>query len=183
MNDVMRQAAGERDYYRLFFQEPGRPRTDLEATWTISYVPFCTRSVATSWPTGCTRHWDVISRRGRVLSRVSSGPDILPPWLTEDDLAFYVSEFFAHRVPGRPPLVPRHRDATDDLRPVRGRGSRPTSAVSAGECDLIAGDAPEALADLPTQVPGLRNMKVLPVPDTGCNRNAPPRSTNGWRPS
>ena len=31
-----------------------------------------------------------------------------------------------------------------------------------GECDLIAGNTPEALADLPAQVPGLRSVKVFP---------------------
>ena len=31
MNDVMRQVAGSRDYYRLYFQEPGVAEADLEA--------------------------------------------------------------------------------------------------------------------------------------------------------
>jgi hypothetical protein len=49
----------------------------------------------------------------------------------------------------------------------------------AGECDLIAGNTREALAELHVQVPGLREMKV-PRAGHCCNMNAPPRSINGW---
>ena len=75
MNDVMLQAAGERDYYRLFFQEPGVAEADLEADVDLSYVPFCTPSAATSWPMVSTRAAGMVtSRRGRVLSSISCGP-------------------------------------------------------------------------------------------------------------
>ena len=89
-------------------------------------------------------------------------PDVLPLWLTEDDLAFYVSAFCRTGFRGGLNWYRNIKALPTILGPFVGAGIDQPVLYLAGKCDLIAGNTPEALADLPPQVPGLRQMKVFP---------------------
>ena len=163
MNDVMRQAAGERDYYRLFFQEPGAAEADLEADVDHFVRSFLYSLSGDIVADGVHENsWDGYFPKGQGLVENLVRPDILPPWLTEDDLAFYVSEFSRTGFRGGLNWYRNIKALPTILGPFAGAVINQPALYLAGECDLIAGNTPEALADLPTQVPGLRNMKVLP---------------------
>jgi len=106
--------------------------------------------------------WDGCFPKGQGLVGQLMRPDVLPLWLTQDDLAFYVSEFSRTGFRGGLNWYRSIRALPTILGPFAGAVINQPALYMAGEYDLIAGNTPEALADLPAQVPGLRNMKIFP---------------------
>ena len=161
--DLMRMNAAGRDYYRLFFQEPGVAEADLEAdvrrsvlglAYTISgdIVSDGTHAVG----------WDGHFPMGQTMTEQMVVPDRLPSWLTEDDVAFYVDEFKRTGFRGGVNWY-RNMDALPAiLAPFTGAAIRQPALYLGGELDLMAGNTPEALAAMPAEVPGLRTMKMYP---------------------
>jgi pimeloyl-ACP methyl ester carboxylesterase len=163
MNDVMRQVAGERDFYRLLFQEPGVAEAELEADVDHSLRSFLYTLSGDIVADGVhTIGWDGYFPKGQGVVEQLVRPDALPSWLTEDDLAFYVSEFSRTGFRGGLNWYRDIQALPAILGPFAGAVINQPALYMAGEYDLIAGNTPEALADLPAQVPGLRNMKVFP---------------------
>jgi pimeloyl-ACP methyl ester carboxylesterase len=103
----------------------------------------------------------VISRRDTVFDHLER-PDTLPCRLTEDDLAFYVSEFSSNGFGGGLNWYRNINALPTDLAPFVGAAITQPALYLAGEHDLVAGNTPDALADLAAQVPGLRDIEILP---------------------
>jgi pimeloyl-ACP methyl ester carboxylesterase len=163
MNDLMRQVAGERDYYRLYFQEPGVAEADLEADVDRSVrATLYTLSGDIVADGVHTRGWDGYLPKGHSFVDQLVVPDTLPSWLTEDDVAFYVAEFTRTGFRGGLNWYRNINALPTILGPFTGAAITQPALYLAGEHDLIAGNTPEALADLPAQVPGLRHMEVFP---------------------
>jgi pimeloyl-ACP methyl ester carboxylesterase len=163
MNDVMRQAAGQRDYYRLFFQQPGVAEAELEADVDRSLLAFLYTISGDIVADGVhTIGWDGYFPKGQSFVNQLVRPAVLPSWLTEDDLTFYVSEFSRTGFRGGLNWYRNIQALPAFLAPFAGAAINQPALYLAGQYDVIAGNTPEALADLPDQVPGLRNMKVFP---------------------
>jgi pimeloyl-ACP methyl ester carboxylesterase len=162
MNDVMRQVAGSRDYYRLFFQEPGVAEADLEADVDRFLRAFLYTISGDIVADGVhTGGWDGYYPKGQNPVEYLVQPEVLPRWLTEDDLAFYVKEFSRTGFRGGLNWYRNIQALPAILGPFAGAAIRQPALYLAGEYDVIAGNTPDALADLPVQVPGLRDMKVF----------------------
>jgi pimeloyl-ACP methyl ester carboxylesterase len=163
MNDVMRQVAGQRDYYRLFFQQPGVAEAELEVDVERSLLTFLYTISGDVVADGVhTIGWDGYFPKGQSFVNQLVRPAMLPSWLTEDDLAFYVSEFSRTGFRGGLNWYRNIQALPATLAPFAGATINQPALYLAGQYDVIAGNTPEALADLPDQVPGLRNMKVFP---------------------
>ena len=163
MNDVMRQVAGEREYYRLFFQEPGVAEADLEADVDHSLRSFLYTISGDIVADGVHAvGWDGYFPKGQSFVESLVRPDVLPPWLTEADLAFYVSEFSRTGFRGGLNWYRHIKALPTILGPFIGAAINQPALYLGGELDVIAGNTPEALADLPAQVPGLRDIKMFP---------------------
>lgn len=163
INDVLRRAAGEREYYRLFFQEPGVAEADLEADVDHSLRAFLYTLSGDIVADGVhSNGWDGYFPKGHGFVEQLVRPDVLPSWLTEDDLAFYVSEFSRTGFRGGLNWYRNIQALPTILGPFVGAAINQPALYLAGEYDLIAGNTPEALAALPAQVPGLRDIKVFP---------------------
>ncbi|MGY4650124.1 alpha/beta fold hydrolase [Mycobacterium sp. URHB0021] len=162
MNDLMRQAAGERAYYRLWFQEPGLAEAVLEAD-----VDHTLRAILYTFSGDIvgdgvhTNGWDGYYPMGDGFVDHLVQPDRLPSWLTEDDLAFYVSEFSRTGLRGGLNWYRNLNALPTVLGPFVGAAITQPVLYLAGEHDLVAGNTQQALADLPAQVPGLRNLEIL----------------------
>ncbi len=162
MNDVMRQVAGDREYYRLFFQEPGVAEADLEADVDRSLRSFLYTISGDIVTDGVhTSGWEGYFPKGQGFVENLVRPVVLPSWLTEDDVAFYVSEFSRTGFRGGLNWYRNIKELPTILAPFMGAAIKQPALYLAGEYDLIAGNTEEALANLPAQVPGLRNMKVF----------------------
>jgi pimeloyl-ACP methyl ester carboxylesterase len=159
MNDVMRQAAGQRDYYRLFFQQPGVAEAELEAD-VLAFLYTISGDIVADGVH--TIGWDGYFPKGQSFVNQLVRSAVLPSWLTEDDLTFYVSEFSRTGFRGGLNWYRNIQALPAILAPFAGATINQPALYLAGQYDVIAGNTPEALADLPDQVPGLRNMKVFP---------------------
>ncbi|HEY8491342.1 MAG TPA: alpha/beta hydrolase [Dehalococcoidia bacterium] len=86
---AFKQIFGDRFFYILYFQEPGKAEAELEAD-----VRRTMRTVLYAWsgeaPTGATAPEK--PKTARLLDGLPE-PERLPAWLTEEDLAYYVREF------------------------------------------------------------------------------------------
>jgi pimeloyl-ACP methyl ester carboxylesterase len=163
IGDLMRVNAGpERDYYRLFFQEPGVAEADLEADVRRSALGFLYLIsgdiVADGVAEACS---DGHFPAGQTLSEQFVLPDRLPPWLTEADVAFYTAELTASGFRGGLNWY-RNIDALPGiLAPFQGRTIMQPSCYVGGTLDLIAGNTPEAIAGMRTALPDLRVCRMI----------------------
>ncbi|MCU1504824.1 MAG: hypothetical protein JWM12_4178 [Ilumatobacteraceae bacterium] len=163
INDLMRANAAGRDYYRLYFQEPGVAEADLEADIARSVSGFIYTISGDIVADGVhERGWDGHFPLGETVTQQLVVPERLPSWLSEDDLAFYVSELSRSGFRGGLNWY-RNIDALPAiLAPFVGATIDQPALYLGGELDMIAGNTPEALAALPASVPGLRRTQIFP---------------------
>jgi pimeloyl-ACP methyl ester carboxylesterase len=163
IGDLMRANAAGRNYYRLYFQEPGVAEADLEADVARSVLGFMYTISGDIVADGVHEvGWDGHFPDGETLSDQLVVPERLPSWLTAEDLAFYVGEMSRSGYRGGLNWY-RNIDALPAiLAPFVGATIDQPALYLGGEHDLIAGNTPEALAALPDTVPGLRRSEVLP---------------------
>jgi pimeloyl-ACP methyl ester carboxylesterase len=90
----MRQAAGpDRNYYRLYFEEPGVAEADLEADVYRSVRGFLYSVSGDVVTDGVFGHgWDGYFPVGQDFMQQLVVPEALPAWLSEADVKFYGSE-------------------------------------------------------------------------------------------
>ena len=163
INDVMRAGAAGRDYYRLYFQEPGVAETDLEADVGRSVLGFLYTISGDIVADGVHDiGWDGHFPMGETVTDQLVVPEQLPSWLTADDLAFYVDELRRSGFRGGLNYYRNINALPAVLAPFVGATIDQPALYLGGELDLIAGNTPEALAALPGSVPGLQRVEVFP---------------------
>jgi pimeloyl-ACP methyl ester carboxylesterase len=163
MNDLMRAGAGGREYYRLYFQEPGVAEADLEADIDRFLRGFLYTISGDIVADGVHQSgWDGHFPMGQGFVEQLVVPDRLPSWLTEDGVAFYVSEFSGSGFRGGLNWYRNINALPAVLGPFVGAVINQPALYLGGEHDLIAGNTAAALSALPAAVPGLRDMQVLP---------------------
>jgi pimeloyl-ACP methyl ester carboxylesterase len=162
LTDLMRQRAGDREYYRLYFQEPGVAEAELEADVHRTMLSmlygisgdYVKDGLATSLSDG---HFP----RGKGFLDTVTLPRKLPSWLTEADLAFFVKELSASGFRGGLNWY-RNIDAIPGiLSPYLGRTIEQPTLYLYGELDLIAGNTPEAIKGMQKSLPNLKKLIKL----------------------
>lgn len=163
MNDLMRMNAAGRDYYRLYFQEPGVAEADLEADVHRSVLGFLYSISGDVVADGVHQAgWDGHFPMGQSFSQQLVLPERLPSWLTEDDVAFYVGELTRTGFRGGINWYRNIDVLPAVLAPFTGAAIHQPAMYLGGELDMIAGNTPEAIELLPLVVPGLRTLKMYP---------------------
>jgi len=163
INDLMRAEAAGRDYYRLYFQEPGVAEADLEADVERSVLGFMYTISGDIVADGVhAAGWDGHFPMGETISQQLVVPERLPSWLTADDLAFYVGEMTRSGYRGGLNWYRNINALPAILAPFVGATIHQPALYLGGELDMIAGNTPEAIAAMPTAVPGLRRVEILP---------------------
>ncbi|MCP3910309.1 MAG: alpha/beta hydrolase [Actinomycetia bacterium] len=163
MNDMMAQTAGpDRDYYRLFFQEPGRAEADLEADIerTMRGVLYSISGDAIA-NGDLDEGWDGFFPAGQTMSEQLIIPDELPAWLHEDDLAFYVEEITRTGFRGGFNWYRNINTLPACLAPWVGTTIEQPAFYMGGSTDMIAGNTPEAIEGTRAALPGLRHLEIL----------------------
>jgi len=159
VNDVMALAAGDREYYRLYFQEPGVAEVDLEADVRHSVLGFLYTISGDIVTDGIHEiGWDGHFPRGQPISEQLVIPARLPAWLTEDDVAFYVSELTRAGFRGGVNWYRNINAIPAILSPFAGAKIIQPSLYLYGEYDLIAGNSDAAIAALPSALGDLRGL-------------------------
>ena len=163
LNSLMQAAAGERDYYRLYFQEPGVAESEIEADME-RFVRGFLYSISGDIVTDGVHEsgWDGHFPKGeRVVDQLVL-PATLPAWITEDDIAFYVRELSRKGIRGGLNWYRNLNALPDVLAPFLGAVIRQPALYLAGEYDLVAGNTAAALDGLPADLPNLHALQVLP---------------------
>lgn len=159
LTSIMQSKAGDREYYRLYFQEPGKIEAELEADLHRTVLGLLYRGSGDVVNDGraSAPNDGYFSRGTRFVDHLYP-PDKLPAWLTEEDVAFYVKEFQASGFRGGVNWY-RNLDALPGiLAPFLGRTIEQPTLYLYGELDLIAGNTPQAIAALPAALPNLRKI-------------------------
>ncbi|MBT3332535.1 MAG: alpha/beta hydrolase [Rhodospirillaceae bacterium] len=158
ISDLVREQAGNRDYYRLFIASGAKAEVDFEKD-IRSYILGILYSV--SGDIGAGQQWDGFMEHGEGISDALTFPEILPPWLTEADLRFYVSEFERTGLTGGVNYY-RNIDAmAAQLAPFIGCTIEQPTLYLCGEHDVIAGNNPEAHAIMQAALPDLHGFHAL----------------------
>lgn len=162
LNQVMAATAGERQYYRLFFQEPGVAEADLDADFRHSMLGFLYSISGDIVERGVhTIGWDGHFPAGVSISSQLVIPDELPGWLSEEDVEFYTSEIARGGFRGGLNWYRNINALPGILAPFVGAKLNQPSLYLYGQHDLIAGNTPEAIAALPGVLPNLRGVVRL----------------------
>jgi pimeloyl-ACP methyl ester carboxylesterase len=163
VNDLMRNAAGpDRNYYRLYFQEPGRAEAELEADLRRTLLGFLYTISGDIVADGVHQQgWDGHFPAGERLVDQLVVPEQLPAWLTAEDLHFYEQELAASGFRGGLNWYRNINAIPSILRPFTGATIRQPSLYLGGQLDLIAGNTPENIAAMRAALADLRGCELL----------------------
>jgi pimeloyl-ACP methyl ester carboxylesterase len=165
--DAMRAIFKDQFFYQLYFQEPGVAEAEFERDLETTLGKFL---VMAGGETDLTK----LAPRGPGSDLLSGlpAPDRLPPWLTEQDLAFYVGEF--RRADMRGPLnYYRNHNLTWELTAGVGDTVGQPAMFVAGDRDGVIMMAANALAELPKRVTDLRINELIPGVGHWTQQEAP----------
>jgi pimeloyl-ACP methyl ester carboxylesterase len=156
-------------FYQLYFQEPGIAEAELERDVRAS-IRRLLYSASGDAPRGAgviaaPERVGMVPRQGGFLSRTVD-PASLPPWLTEEDLAFYAGEFARTGFRGGLNWYRNIDRNWELLAPFAGARVSVPALYVAGDRDLVVHfrGMDQLLPNLRRFVPELRETIMLP----GC---------------
>lgn len=163
LDDLMRMEAGaERDYYRLFFQEPGVGEADLEADIERSMLGVLYTISGDAVANGdLSEGWDGHFPLGESMTDQFIVPETLPPWLSRGDLDFYVAEMTRTGFRGGLNWYRNISRLPGLLAPWVGSSIRQPSFYMGGSTDMIAGNTPDAIEGMKTALDDLRHLDIV----------------------
>jgi pimeloyl-ACP methyl ester carboxylesterase len=88
--DAMKLMAGEKQFYQLYFQEPGKAEGELEADIRKTMRIFLCSASGDAPP---EKRWRFLFDKSEKLLDSVTLPETLPAWLTEQDIDFFTREF------------------------------------------------------------------------------------------
>jgi pimeloyl-ACP methyl ester carboxylesterase len=159
----MAQTAGpDRDYYRLFFQEPGKAEADLEADIYTTMRGFLYAISGDALRNGdISEPFDGHFPAGQAMTDQLVSPDELPSWLTEEDLHFYVDEITRTGFRGGLNWYRNINRLPAITAPFLGATIEQPSFYMGGSTDLIAGNTPEAISAMQQALGDLRHCEII----------------------
>jgi pimeloyl-ACP methyl ester carboxylesterase len=157
--DALKALAGDKWFYQLYFQEPGRAEADLESDVRRAITMFLYAASGDAPP---EKRWRFLFGKNERFLDTGGLPDTLPPWLTEADIDFYVAEFTRTGFRGGLNWY-RNLDRWWELtRFLVGAPVRQPSLFVAGDRDAVITMYRPAYDALPRTMPGLRTNVLLP---------------------
>jgi pimeloyl-ACP methyl ester carboxylesterase len=156
--EAMRLMAGEKEFYMLYFQEPGKAEAELEADVRETMRRLLHSG---SGDAPARKRWRAFFFKHETLLDTCSAPDSLPAWLSEEDIGFFVGEF--ERTGFRGGLnwyrnIDRNWEMT---RFLRGARLRQPALFVAGAEDGVINLYRHSLDTMEQEVPNLREKALL----------------------
>ncbi len=157
--EAMRKMAGDKQFYQLYFQEPGKAEAELEAD--VRETMRRTLYSASGDPPP-EKRWRYLFGKSETLLDTGSLPDILPAWLTEHDVDFFTREFERTGFTGALNWY-RNVDSNWEQTPFLAGAKLPQPTLFlAGEADGIIALRRAAFDSLEKAVPRLTKKVLLP---------------------
>jgi pimeloyl-ACP methyl ester carboxylesterase len=155
----MKQFAGEKQFYQLYFQEPGKTESELEADVRKTMLMALYSASGDAPPDKC---WRFLFEKSETILDSGTVPETLPAWLTEADLDFYTQEFKRTGFRGGLNWY-RNIDRNWELTPfLSGATIHQPSLFVAGESDAVVTMYRQAFDSLEETMPGLRKKVLVP---------------------
>jgi pimeloyl-ACP methyl ester carboxylesterase len=156
--ELMKQTAGEKQFYQLYFQEPGKAEHEYEADVRKTILMALYSASGDPPP---DKRWRFLFEKSETLLDAGTVPETLPAWLTEPDLDFYTEEF--KRTGFRGGLnwyrnIDRNWELTGFL---SGAKIRQPSLFVAAEFDAVVTMYRQGFDSLEETMPGLRKKVLL----------------------
>ena len=156
--EAMKQMAGEKQFYQLYFQEPGKAEHELEADVRKTMLMSLYSGSGDAPP---NKRWRFLFDNSETFLDTGTVPETLPAWLTEADLDFYTEEFKRTGFRGGLNWY-RNIDRIWELTPfLSGAKIRQPSLFIAGEFDGVITMYRQAFDSLEETMPGLRKKVLL----------------------
>jgi pimeloyl-ACP methyl ester carboxylesterase len=156
--EAMKRMAGDKEFYQLYFQEPGKAERELEADVrkTMQMILYS----ASGDPPPEQRWRFLFSKSERFMDTVTQ-PDILPAWLTEQDIDYFRREFERTGFRGGLSWY-RNMDQMWEQTPfLSGAKLHQPALFVAGEADAVIEMRRAAFDALEEAVPNLRKKVLL----------------------
>ena len=154
--------AGDKNFYQLYFQEPGKVERELEEDprRTMAMMLY-----SASGDPPENRRWRFLFEKNERFIDTGVMPEKLPPWLTEKDLDFFAGEFKRTGFRGGLNWY-RNIDRNWELTPfLDGAKVRQPALFIAGDADPVipmTGGVNGAYAALDVTMPNLRKKVLIP---------------------
>jgi pimeloyl-ACP methyl ester carboxylesterase len=174
--DLMRQLAGDQDYYQLYFQEPGRVEPELEQDHADTLLRVYW---AFSWAgMGRTDSFGpLLFPKGDRLIDGFERPDALPGWLSAEDLEVFAVAFRQSGFRG-PVNWYRNFDRNWELTPfLDGARMLPPTMFLAGERDPTLPMFGDAITAHPQTIADLRLSVIVPGAGHWVQQEKPAETT------
>jgi pimeloyl-ACP methyl ester carboxylesterase len=157
--EAMRRMAGEQEFYQLYFQEPGTAEAELEADVRTTMCMFLYAASGDAPP---EKRWRFLFGKSEKFLDTGSLPEVLPGWLTEQDLDVFAREFERTGFRGGLNWY-RNIDRLWELTPfLNGATLRQPTLFVAGAADPVITMYRGAFDALEQTVPNLRQKVLLP---------------------
>jgi pimeloyl-ACP methyl ester carboxylesterase len=157
--DIMKAIFPEKEFYQLYFQEPGRAEEELEQDVRSAMLRLL-HSGSGDAPEGEGFPF-VFDRSQRFIDGMIL-PESLPAWLTEDDLDYFVREFTRTGFRGGLNWYRNMDRNWELLGALRNARIRQPAIFLAGERDVVVGMYRAAFDALEQTVPGLTGKYLIP---------------------
>jgi pimeloyl-ACP methyl ester carboxylesterase len=159
---VMRQMAGEDEFYVEYFQQPGRAEREIEEDvrrWLLGFYWSASGDAPRGAPSIA-----VVPRGSKMCDRFSYPPSAGPGWMTEADLDFYAAEFERTGFEGG---LNRYRNVDRDWEDMAAFAGRPIQVPAlfvGGDRDGPTIWGRPSIERFPQTLPKLVGSSILP----GC---------------
>jgi pimeloyl-ACP methyl ester carboxylesterase len=174
--ELWRRIYKDKFFYQLYFQTEGVAEAELEADVRTSLRKFY---YAASGDAPSLANWLQRPAGGTLLEALTD-PDVLPAWLTPEDLDYFVSNF--ERGGFRGPIN-RYRNQERDFANLPEMGIRPVAQPScfiAGSKDVVRRFVPgyDLYADVATNCTDLRFSRIIDGVGHWVQQEAPDKVTS-----
>ena len=157
--DAMKKMAGDKWFYILYFQEPGRVESELELNVRETLSKFL---YSASGDPPREKRWSFLFGKDQRFIDTGHLPDRLPAWLTERDLDVFAREFQRTGFRGGVNWY-RNIDRNWELTPfLSGAKIRQPSLFIAGERDGVITMSRPAFDNLEASMPNLKQKVLIP---------------------
>lgn len=158
--DVFGQIGGpDEEFYVSYFQEPGRAEAEIEPDVRGWLAGLYAALSADTMPGPGEPDPHFVARGGRMRDRFPA--EVLPAWLSEDDLDVYAAEFERTGITG---ALNRYRSMDrdwEDLAAYRGAAVKQPSLFVGGARDASTTWMSDAIDAYPATLPGLSACHLL----------------------
>jgi pimeloyl-ACP methyl ester carboxylesterase len=157
--EAMRRMAGEQEFYQLYFQEVGKAEHELEENVRKTMLTLLYSASGDPPP---DKRWRFLFEKSQKFIDTGSLPDVLPKWLTEQDIDVFAREFERTGFRGGLNWY-RNADRNWGLTSfLNGAVIRQPALFVAGEFDGVIAMSRRGFETLEASIPNLKKKVLIP---------------------